>query len=136
MRRDLRLVARVFLVLVFATSAIAPMPPVTLASPERQDYSEDQGVKGFVYDAITGESLYGAIVNVPATGDLTYADENGYYALPSLPPGYLDIVAQMDGYQSSSATIFVPDNATTVQQFALLPFTAPVPEPCTCSVEQ
>ena len=55
-------------------------------------------VSGQIIDTNTGESLIGANVMLVGTTLGAATDEEGYYHILSVPPGYYDIRVNMIGY--------------------------------------
>ncbi len=78
----------------------------------------EASVKGFVYDATTGEPIEGATVTY-ATTELT-TDANGYTG--KVPAGNYRAVARMAGYNKSEVTVeLVPSEETYTYDFTLEP---------------
>ncbi len=78
----------------------------------------EASVKGFVYDATTGEPIVGATVTY-ATTELT-TDANGYTG--KVPAGNYRAVARMAGYNKSEVTVeLVPSEETYTYDFTLEP---------------
>ena len=78
----------------------------------------EASVKGFVYDATTGEPIVGATVTY-ATTELT-TDANGYTG--KVPAGNYRAVARMAGYNKSEVTVeLVPSEETYTYDFRLEP---------------
>ena len=61
-------------------------------------------VSGLVIDTNTGESLIGANVMLAGTTLGAATDEEGYYHILSVPPGYYDIRVNMIGYGDKTIT--------------------------------
>lgn len=78
----------------------------------------EASVKGFVYDATTGEPIVGATVTY-ATTELT-TDANGYTG--KVPAGNYRAVARMAGYNKSEVDVeLVPSEETYTYNFTLEP---------------
>lgn len=78
----------------------------------------EASVKGFVYDATTGEPIVGATVTY-ATTELT-TDANGYTG--KVPAGNYRAVARMAGYNKSEVNVeLVPSEETYTYDFTLEP---------------
>lgn len=59
-----------------------------------------------------GEALYGAKITLPGTYIGTYSDPDGNYALKSVPKGTLELLFEMDGYESVTRTVNVSEEVT------------------------
>ncbi len=80
-------------------------------------------ITGAVKDSQTGAGIGGAIVSYIAGGITTsvLADPGGHYTLANVPPGTYTVTATATGYGSQSQVATVTTNATTAQDFSLVP---------------
>jgi len=80
-------------------------------------------IAGAVKDSQTGAGIGGASVSYTAGGITTNAtaDAGGNYNLPNVPPGTYTVTAAATGYGNQSLPVTVASNATTTQNFSLVP---------------
>ncbi len=121
-------ILRIYTILAILAMTFTPLgvhigqPSRAIAAPVQQDFfGEDQGIKGFVRHAETGQALPGAVISIPATGQISIADEGGFYSLDGVPSGYVEIVAELDGFIPDGEIVFVPEGESALQVFALSP---------------
>jgi thermitase len=74
-------------------------------------------ITGAVTDAGDGSPVAGATVTDGTRTVLT--DATGQYTISDVPPGTYEVVAGKEGYESSSLTVTVLEEATTVADFSL-----------------
>ncbi|MBN9654118.1 carboxypeptidase regulatory-like domain-containing protein [Halobacillus sp. GSS1] len=85
----------------------------------------DPGIlEGTVTDGM--DSIPGTIITVrTSVGDVVVAtgvtDENGFYTVSALAPGFYTVTATAVNFQSSAQGVFIQSNATTTEDFTLLP---------------
>lgn len=77
-------------------------------------------IAGYVYDAISGLPIEGALVSIPELNLTTYTDANGTFSL-SVPPGTYTLEASATGYQPFSTSVTVDENETVVVPIPLTP---------------
>ncbi len=64
-------------------------------------------IAGFVFNAETGESLYGATISLPDLRAGTVTNEAGYFALPGIPSGRHRVQLSYIGYLVQDTTLYV-----------------------------
>ena len=91
---------------------VAVFLPVAAASAEGT-------LTGTVSNAVTGNLLEGARVEVPALGVSALADKTGRYVLAGLPAGAHEVVASYTGLDSARASVTVSAGQRAVRDFDL-----------------
>lgn len=87
------------------------------------------GVKGKVYDAVTGETLVGASIVVEGTNKGTTTDREGQYTLSGLEPGTWHIAVSFVSYQKKLFTdVRVASGNNTLLDVPLNPATENISE--------
>ena len=78
-------------------------------------------LRGRVIDTEMGIALPGALVQIgkDTTQPAITADSGGFFAIPGLARGMLDIRIRMLGYEERAFEIFMPDSGEVYRQFAL-----------------
>jgi len=86
------------------------------ASEQTNDSSPNRGtISGFVFDAATGESLYGATISLPDLRAGTTSNEAGYFALPGIPSGRHRVRLSYIGFLVKDTTLFVEARAQILE---------------------
>ena len=77
-------------------------------------------IEGHISDALTGETLPGATVQVKGSTKGAVANFDGFYSLTNLPPGDYVLMTHFIGYQSQEFKITVDSNLKYKKDFILV----------------
>ena len=81
----------------------------------------NSAVKGWVFDAQTGESLPGANISILNTSLGAATDLEGKYIISQIPPGLYTLRVTYIGYESFEDTVLVKENEIIKKHFQLRP---------------
>ena len=101
------------LVRIFALLAFLNLPSLLRAA------AAEGVLSGTVSNAVTGNLLEGARVEVPALGLSALADKTGRYVLTGLPAGAHEVVASYVGLDAARASVTVSPGGRTARDFDL-----------------
>jgi len=82
-------------------------------------YAQDSDLRGLVSDSTTGERLPFANVVIRGTHFGAATNTNGFYLIPSVPPGEYEIVASYLGYQTQTIKIQIGASNVLTVNFSL-----------------
>jgi subtilisin family serine protease len=77
-------------------------------------------IAGFVFNAVTGEPIQGAVVTAVEANVSAVTDENGWFQL-SVEPGTYTVMAEAEGFYPAEQQISVDENETVLISFNLIP---------------
>ncbi|MEY4090678.1 MAG: hypothetical protein RJB55_2949, partial [Verrucomicrobiota bacterium] len=101
------------LVRILALLTFLNLPPLLRAA------AAEGVLSGTVSNAVTGNLLEGARVEVPALGLSALADKTGRYVLSGLPAGTHEVVASYVGLDAARVSVTVAPGGRTVRDFDL-----------------
>jgi Carboxypeptidase regulatory-like domain len=94
-----------------ALLGVAPFPAAVAAQAT---------LRGRVLDTEMGHALAGALVRIRQDSAATAkTDSLGFFRIPHVPGGMIDVRIQLIGYEEGLYRIYVPDSGTVDRQFAL-----------------
>ena len=82
-------------------------------------FAQNGIVRGFVYDAASGDPVEYSIITFKNVKQGAYADEQGLYSVTNLKAGEYTIMATTVGFDTATALIKVKENQVTAQNFYL-----------------
>jgi TonB-dependent Receptor Plug Domain. len=81
-------------------------------------HGQNGRVKGFIYELTNGEPLIGATITLEGTKLGAQSDVNGFFNIPSVPPGNYTLTVTSMGFESNTKEIVVQtDEPTNVKIF-------------------
>ncbi|MEW6684890.1 MAG: carboxypeptidase regulatory-like domain-containing protein [Candidatus Edwardsbacteria bacterium] len=109
--------------LLFSPMAIAVFLQAGSGSVAESVAEATGKIEGRVINALTGDSLPGALVMILGKGRGVFADSGGYYSIANLPVGNCSLGAGLGGYMSAKVSdVKVIKDSTTVINFDLTPW--------------
>lgn len=98
--------------------ALVDAPAVAAAQAGRQSYGV---VAGGITDALTGDPIAGAKVEIAATDMRVVADRKGQFVLRHVPTGPVTLVISAPGYVTERSERVIDPTATTTFETAMFP---------------
>lgn len=98
---------------------------LALPLPGRAEAQQNAGIAGRVTDAVTSQPVAAARLQLPQTGQIVTAGQDGRYAFRGLAAGNYEVRVIAVGFQSQKQTVAVASGQTATLDFGLtaVPFT-------------
>ncbi|MEY2879254.1 MAG: hypothetical protein RLZZ15_1634 [Verrucomicrobiota bacterium] len=106
-------VSRLLRLRAFACAFLLPLLAIAQPSPTG-------AITGRIVNPAAGTYVRNAQVRVEATGESVASEDGGYYRLPSVPAGEVNLTVTFTGYTTAAATVRVTAGATATQDFELV----------------
>jgi hypothetical protein len=116
--------ALVVIISTIEAVTVKPLKPVSALIPSSQSEIDNTintslsgTLNGTVSDLLTGIPIAGALVK--ANSIETTTDENGFYTLPNMPKGGINLIIEAFGYGTKTGTPIIQSGKTTTTNVAL-----------------